>query len=535
MREQSITKGFAVLSAAGLFVKVLSFLYIPFLLAIIGEEGNGIYAAAYQVYVFVFVLTNSGVPVAISKLVSELTAQGNYKDAIRSFKIARALLLLMGTLMSLLLLFSARFLSSALNFQKSYLAIAALSPTLLFTAVASAYRGYFQGRSNMTPTAISQVLEQIINTVLTLVFAALLIRHSLEAACAGGTIGTSIGALFSAAFLIFFYERSKRSRRANDKQNKEAVRYTYRQLVDRILKYSVPITICVGMQYAGNLVDLWNTKSRLLAAGFDDTYASQLYSFLHKYQQLMNAPIALITALAATIIPAISAAAAKGDGEQVKNKINYAFRLCFLVAMPSAAGLGILSRSIFQMLRYGGGYGLMMFGSLILVLSAVVQIQTAVLQASGKLYTITIHLVLGIAVKILINYFLISVPAINIYGAIIGSYAGFCVPVILNTILIRKTGKFSLNLFSHAAIPFFSSVIMGVAVWFFNTNFGIVLSFISNSYIKNFLSTLLSISLGAVIYLFGLIAFRGITRQDLELMPSKATRLIPSRIMARIK
>lgn len=207
MKVQSVSRGFSVLAFAGITVKILSLLYIPFLLAIISDEGYGIYSAAYMVYVLIYAISNAGIPVAISKSVSELVAVGNYKDAIRSFKIARSFLLIIGIIMSIVMFLFASSLSKAIHFEKAYLAIVALSPTLLFTSVASSYRGYFQGRGNMTPTAISQIIEQVVNTIFTLVFAALLMRFGLVWACAGGTIGTSLGALFSAVFLVMYHKR----------------------------------------------------------------------------------------------------------------------------------------------------------------------------------------------------------------------------------------------------------------------------------------------------------------------------------------
>jgi len=240
MKKQSITKGFAVLSAAGLITKILSVLYIPFLLAIIGDEGNGIYAAAYQVYVFIYVIANSGIPVAIAKSVSELTAVGNYKDALRIFKISRFFLIIIGTVLTVLMFVTAKPLAVMINSEKSFLAIAALSPTLFFTALASAYKGYFQGMSNMTPTAVSQVVEQIFNMIFTVLFAALLINKSLEAACAGGTVGTTVGALASVIVLIFIYNRRREEINNLKEHRKTAKRYSYKQLATRIFYYSLP-------------------------------------------------------------------------------------------------------------------------------------------------------------------------------------------------------------------------------------------------------------------------------------------------------
>lgn len=535
MKEQSITKGFAVLSAAGLIVKILSLLYIPFLLSVIGEEGNGIYAAAYQVYVFVYVLTNSGTPVAISKLVSELVALENYKDAVKSFKIARFILIIVGTAMSLLMFFSSKYLAHALHFDKSYLAILALSPTILLTSIASAYRGYFQGRGNMVPTAVSQVIEQIINTIFTLVFAVLLLRYGLEYACAGGTIGTSLGALVSAVFLILMYNKSKMHGNTTIPVNTAIRKNIYMELVRKIISYSIPITLCVGLQYAGNLVDLWNTKGRLLVAGFSDERATQMYGFLYKYQQLMSAPISVIAALAATVLPAISGAMALKNNEQAGKKISSAFRLCFLVVMPSSVGFAVLSDPIFKLLKYGEGSYLMFYGSFVLVLMSVIQIQTTVLQGSSRLYTATINLLIGIVAKITVNYFLISIASLNILGAIVGSIIGYGIPAVLNTFAIKNSLKLKLNLFGQAIKPTLASVIMGLTVYFSYKYSYLLLGYTGKGYLSNAIAAAIAMLIGAFSYLSGLILLRGITRVDLNSMPNSLVRIIPGTFLRMIK
>lgn len=535
MKQQSVTKGFAILSLAGIAVKILSLLYIPFLLAIIGEEGNGIYAAAYQVYVLVYVVSNSGVPVAISKLVSELIAVNNYKDAVRSFKIARFLLIAVGIVMSTALFLLSAPLSRLLHFEKSYLAILALSPTLLFTSISSAYRGYFQGRRNMTPTAVSQVIEQIANTIFTLVFAALLIKYGMEAACAGGTVGTSLGALFSAVFLVAYHRKNKKFIVPKAVVKAEVKRYSYGQLFKKVINYSIPITLCIGMQYAGNLIDLWNTKVRLLAAGFPDAAATQMYSHLYKYQQLLNAPIAVVAALAATILPAISGAVAINDREQVQSKVNFAFRLCFLVTIPSAVGFSVLSDPIFKLLKYGPGSYLMLYGSAALVLLAIVQIQTSILQGAGKLYTVTFILILGIIGKITTNFFLISIPKINIVGAIIGSVVGYCIPITINLFVIGKHIGVRPRLLSLAVKPLIASVLMGTAVHFTYTYIYLLFGFLGISYLINAISVITSIPIGIFIYLTAIVLIKAVKKEDLEAMPVKFRKFIPKRVLDRME
>src|SRR5665647_6270 len=215
MENQSITKGAAILSAAGIIVKILSLIYMPALILIFGDPGNALYLVAYNIYAYVYIITNSGIPVALSKYVAELRVLGNYKDSVKAFKISRFFLLIIGTISAVLLCIFSRDLAFLFSHQEIYLALIALSPTLIFTCVTSAYRGYFQGSSNMTPTAISQIIEQVVNIAISLPFAYLLLHikgGSLEASVAGATLGTSAGAFVAVFILIWFYNENKASR-----------------------------------------------------------------------------------------------------------------------------------------------------------------------------------------------------------------------------------------------------------------------------------------------------------------------------------
>lgn len=535
MKEQSTSKGFAILSAAGMLVKVLSLLYIPFLIAIISDDGYGIYTAAYQVYAFVYVITNTGIPSAISKLISELTAVGNYRDAVRSFKIARVMLLSLGVIMTVLMAMLAQPLSR-ITTPKAYLAILALSPCVLFTSVASAYRGYFQGRKNMTPTAISQVMEQIMNTIFTLVFALVLVKYGVEAGCAGGTIGTTLGAFIAMMFLIFYYEKNKTFRVPRGYGSGEKVRrLSNKFIVKKILSYGIPITLAVGMTYAGNLVDTMNTMGRLAVAGMSEKNSTILFGYLVKYQQLMNVPIAIITSLCCALLPAISSANALKDRAQVKDKVNYAFRVSFLISVPSAVGLAVISEPIYQMLKFRGGSYLMTMGSVVLVLMSIVQIQTTILQSIGKLYTTTFYSFIGILFKIAANYALIAVPGINIKGAVIGSIIGYLIPIALNHRIINRTLKVRVNLARQISRPLAASAFMGVCVYIVQFDMSYLLGFLSHGYVTNAIATICSIVVGAMAYLFALAFTGGIRKRDLQSMPRKITRFIPAFILNRIK
>lgn len=533
MKEQSTTKGFAVLSMAGMLVKVLSILYIPILMKIVGEEGYGLYGASYQIYAFIFVLANSGVPVAISKLVSELAAVGNYRDAVRAFKIARFILVFIGVVMTLSLMIFAAPLSKITHYKGVYLSLINLSPAILFTSIASAYRGYFQGRGNMTPTAVSQVIEQIVNTIFTLVFAAYLIRYGVEVGCAGGTMGTSLGALASASFLIMCYGRNNKFKVPKGALKVNNARFTTRELIRKIIMYGLPITLCVGMTYAGNIVDLWNTKTRLMVGGISESRATILYGYLIKYQQLLNVPISIISSLSMAILPAISAAVAIKNGKKIKDNINYSLRLCFLIAIPCTVGLSVLSGPVFSMLKFGKGSYIMTWGSVVLVLMSIMQIQTTILQSIGKLFTATFYSIIGIIIKICINYYLISIPRINILGAVGGSILGFIIPITLNHRIIKKSLDVKVSLVGHAVKPILASAAMGIVVFFVYFCINHILFFIKFEYIINALSTIVSIIAGIVAYGFILVLVGGIDSRDIQSMPTTVTRFIPKFILAK--
>ncbi len=534
--KQSTTKGFAILSAAGFMVKVLSLLYIPFLGKILGEDGIGVYYSAYSIFTYVYILTNAGIPVAISKIVSELIAVGNYKDAVKTFKIARFSLLILGIVMSLLMLIFVVPIANATESDTAKLAIMALAPTILLSSVLSAYRGYFQGRGNMTPTAVSQVLEQIANTIFSLVFAACFIKYGLAAGAAGGTIGTSVGALVAVMYMIYFYEKNKVFRVPKGYNQLGIKRLTTKKIIKKLLGVAVPMTICLGIQQSGLLIDLVVVKSRMLSSGMDKVQVSVLWGVLSKYTTLINVPIAIITALAMTILPSISGLMALKDKKAVRNKINYAFRLCFLVAVPSAVGLAVLAKPIVYLIQYGSDVSrLLTYGSVVIILMAVVSIQTSILQGLGKLYLVTIYAVLGLVGKIITNYIFVAIPSLNVLGAVMANGVSFAILMMLNYITMNKALGIRIKLSSHAIKPIIASGVMAVVAGFMYTILNFIFSHIKQGYFANAVSILFTICLAILTYFFALVIIGGITKEDLAVFPRKITKLIPNSILHRIK
>ncbi|MBW9169778.1 polysaccharide biosynthesis protein [Clostridium estertheticum] len=536
LNKQSTTKGFAILTAASFLVKFLSLLYVPFLGKILGDIGIGVYASAYNIFTYIYILTNAGIPVAISKIVSELIALGNYKDAVKTFKIARFLLFILGMVMSILMLIFVSPIANLTNSAPSKLAIMALAPTILLTSVLSAYRGYFQGRGNMTPTAVSQVFEQVANTVFSLIFAACFIKYGVEAGAAGGTIGTSVGALVAVIYMIHFYEKNKVFRVPKGYSQLGIKRFTTKKIIKKLLGVAIPMTICLGIQQSGLFIDLWLVKLRMISSGMTKVQADILWGVLFKYTTLINVPIAIISSLAITILPSISSLMALRDKKAVRNKINYAFRLCFLVAIPCAAGLAVLAGPVVNLIQYGPSVArLLIYGSVVIILMAVVSIQTSILQGIGKVYLVTVYAFFGIIGKIITNYIFVAIPSINILGAIMGNAVSFAILLILNYITINKTLRVKIKLLSHAINPILASVVMAIIAKLMYCNFNYIFSYVKEGYFANAIALLISMVFAIVTYFFTLVLLGGLSKEDLEIFPSRITKIIPKSILGRLK
>jgi stage V sporulation protein B len=442
------------------------------------------------------------------------------------------MMMVTGALTAILLALCAKRLTIMMNFGRSYLAVLALAPTIFFSTISATYRGYFQGRRNMTPTAISQVVEQVVNVVFTLSLAAILLRYGLEVSVAGGTFATTIAAVCASSFLVFLYRKEKESRIVRF-HNPEAERLPNKEIVKRILAYSLPMTVAAAMQYTGAIVDAWNTKARLITAGFTDVRSDILYSYLSKYQQFIYVPITLIAQLTVTIIPAIAAVAIVKNKEKVEDNINFAFRFCFMISIPSAVGLSVLSSHIYRLLGYGNGSTLLLYGAIAVIPMACTQTFSAILQGLGKLYLVIFFLIAGIIGKILTNYFIISIPSINIMGALIGNLVCYMVPVILDNILLTRGLKIKVNVFKYAVKPFSASLIMGASVYLVYTVFNKIL-LMTGGYMSNAISTMASIIAGAYIYFYMMVVIKGIGEEDMNALPRRLRKLIPRHLRNRL-
>lgn len=527
MEDKSSNRGFLILSVAGVLAKVISVFYIPMLQRIIGLSGYGIYQNCYEVFLFAYAVTNLGTQPAIAKVVAELSAVEKPDDAVKTLKISRSILALISGSISLLLMIGAFALGNIIKNPDASYGILMLAPSIFVTTILSSYRGFFQGKNSMTAIAVSQVIEQLINIAVSLLCAYLLMKISIPYGAAGGTIGTSVGALIALGYMMCIYKKKEFEEEAYLAQG-DSKRVRPKSIIRKLIKYGLPITLSSGLQNFGSLVDMVNVNARLAFAGFSIEQAQELYGVLGRYKTLLSVPLIIITALGTTILPAVSAAMVVKDKKEIRNKTSFAFRMVFLITIPSAVGLSCLSKEIFTIL-YGSeqGYELMMIGSIVLIFMSVAQIQTVLLQSMNKLYFVLGTFIIGLIFKIVANYILVGIKEINIMGVVVGNFLWFVIPCIMNQRKLKKVLRIRIHMIKNIIKPLIASVAMALVIYWIRNPLNILLEVTNKNMILYTFSTILLISIGGFVYLYLIILLGGLRKKDLDSISGRIYKMLP--------
>ncbi len=325
MMGQSFLKGAFILSIAGLIVKLMGALYRIPLARLIGGEGMGLYQMAYPVYTMILALSTAGIPVAISILVAEKNAKGDYQGGKRVFWVSLILLSIIGAGFSVILYFNSFWLAGNILYdERAFYAIIAISPAIFITAITSAFRGYFQGNQTMIPTALSQVFEQLVRVITVLGLAYFLLPYGIEFAAAGATFGAVTGSIAAVLILMVFYIVQRGEGKSKSSYNylkKESVI----SIMARIALIAVPLSIGGLVMPVMQLIDATIVPLRLQAAGFSIARATELFGqFSGMANTLINLPTIITISLAVSLVPAISEAMANKSIQQVKTRIEVA-------------------------------------------------------------------------------------------------------------------------------------------------------------------------------------------------------------------
>lgn len=513
----ALVKQAAILAVASMIVRVMGLIYRWPLTNMIGDDGNGLYGTAFNIYLLFFILSSGGLPAAISKMVSERIALRQYKSAHKVFRASLVMAATMGIVGSMLLWFGAYPIAKFMNNTRIVYSMRALAPTLFIVALMGSFRGYFQGMNTMVPTAISQIIEQLFNAIFSIVLAALLIGKGVEYGAAGGTMGTGIGALMGFLFLLFIYIllHPKLIKRIN-RQKAYEIDESFKDILKDLISISIPIIIGTTIFSVTNLIDVKMVMTILQKSlGMTELEANGLYGQLTgKYVTLTNLPVSISTALAAAIIPSIAASMALKEKKTVINKVNLAMRATMILAAPSAVGLFVLGDPVLKTLfpRYPAGGDLLRIGAVAIIFLSLVQVSTAILQGVGRAGIPAINAGVGAFVKIILNILLISIPFINIRGAVMSTVGCYVVVCYLDIKAVKKITKVEIQILDTIIKPLGAAVVMGIFSFLF---YNILLWGTSS----NAFATLGSIILSVLVYSGILFSIGGITQEEIKLLP----------------
>lgn len=499
-------KGAMILSVAGGISKVLGAVYRIPLARLLGGEGMGLYQMAYPIYTTILALATAGVPVAISVLVAKKETQGLTGDSRKIFRLSLSILLIIGVLLSLAVMQGAHFLANqVLGEPRAFYPIMAVAPAILFAGLMSVFRGYFQGHQWMMPTAVSQVVEQLFRVSAVLIMAFLLFPRGLEYAAAGATAGAVVGGVVGLLVLIVFYWQYQKK----SSQRTIPLRYsssTSGDLLKEFIQLAIPVSFGAVVLPLVQILDAVIVPGRLKAIEYTSAQATALYGQISGMAGVLIGLSTIFTiAIATSLVPAISEAFAQKDKRLLNDRLNYALRAGAIISFPCAVGMYVLAFQICDLLYAApeAGYPLEPLAFATIVLAAF-QLSSAGLQGIGRPQIAMRNLIITGILKIIFNYTLTSIPALNIQGAAMGTVIAFAVGSGLNIYsLQRLTGvKYEGGrMLKLAAV----TTLMGIGV---KVSYGFMVAADIGSHI----STLLAITIGIIIYGILLILLKEIDR-----------------------
>lgn len=504
MSKQGFLRGAMVLGIAGALSKIMGAIYRIPLARLLEGEGMGIYQMAYPIYTTILSLATAGIPISISVLVSRKKAQGYRGDEKKIFKVSLLILFVFGLVLSILVMKSARWLAIyVLHEPRAYYPIMAVAPAIFFAGLMSVFRGYFQGQQSMLPTAVSQVIEQLFRVTAVLILAFLLYPYGLEYAAAGATSGAVVGGFVGLIVLIIYYFRENRKARNSNAE----ILYSgesSRQLAWEMILLAIPVSFGAVVLPLVQMLDAIIVPGRLISIGYTTSQATSLFGQLSGMAAvLISLPTIFTISISTSLVPAVSEALANNNRKLLNERLNYGLRAGMIISFPSAAGLFILAVPICDLLYATPEAGFPLEALAFSAISlAAFQLSSAGLQGIGKAQIGMQHLIITGILKVIFNYSLTSIPALNIQGAAIGTVLAFTIGSALNIYSLRKlTGvEYEIGrLFKLIAL----TVIMAVG-----TRIGY--NFFVSSDFSSHLATVLAIMIGIVIYGFLLLIFKEI-------------------------
>lgn len=483
-----------------------------------GDEGNAIYGSGYQIYALLLLISSIGIPSAIAKLVSAKIAKEDYKGAYRVFQVSFYTVGIIGFICTLLLFFGAHFIANNLILiPEAELTLKCLAPSVVIVSLSSIIRGYFNGRNSMKATANSQSLEQIFKTLFTIIIVELIAfghSNNTETMAAGATIATTLSVIFSYAYIYIFYAKRKKVIYEETVQYED--NYTDESLlktIKTILIIAIPISLTSIISSVNKSIDSV-TVIRGLTTFMSQAEAKAQYGILTgKVDTLVSIPLSFNTAIAVAILPYLSYAYERKDAKGIQKNLHMAILATVLIALPCAFGMSLYAKPILNLVFPNANAGSHILSAIspLIVFSVLTQTINSALQGLGDYKTPVIALIIGATVKTVMNVFLIPIPAVGIYGAVLSSIVCQFIAFVIGYIALKKMTNLKLNVYKVIVRPLFSVILMSIASY--------LCYCILKAIISAKIALLVAIGVAVLVYGFLILNLHVFTKKELQELP----------------
>lgn len=517
-----IIKQGTILAAASVISRIIGMLYRSPMAAVIGDKGNGLYSFAFEIYSIALILSSYSMPLAVSKLLSARFAKKEYKNADKIYKFAYIFAAVSGMVMALILFFGAGTIERLSGHEGLALPLKVLAPTVFVVALAGTIRGFFQSRNTMMPTAVSQLAEQIVNAIVSIVAAVILVRFAANEfdkaryGAAGGTIGTLFGALSSLMFLIFLFVIYKPRMKKHLSHDKVGVTVSNEEVLKLIVATIVPVILSQTVYQSIGVVDGFMFGN--LYKGSDSTALYGIYS--SKYRLMVNVPNAISSALASSMIPSLVSLYTLKNFVEFRARLKTSVKFNMIIAFPCAFGISALSGMIMKLLfpttdTVISGR-MLMYGSVAVLFYALSTVTNAALQGMDRMRLPVRHAAISLLIHIPLMVILLKFTKLGAHALVIGNIIYPLIVCALNWASVARYANYRQEVKTTFIIPLLASSVMWIETFCLSR---LMVKVFPVNYVTNALITIICIVNACLVYFIMLFVLKGVTREELKEFP----------------
>ncbi len=530
----------SILAVASIISRIIGLIYRIPMQRILGDIGIGYYSTAFEIYNVMLIISSYSLPLAVSKMVSAQMAKKRRTATYQILKCALLFATISGTTVALILFFGGNFFATTLlNTPYSIFALRVLAPGLLVVAVLGVIRGFFQGLGTMMPSAVSQIIEQIVNAIVSVWAAYVLYRtgtrigavlgdkehYAAAYGAAGGTLGTVLGSVAALLFVVFIFaiymKVFKRQMKRERNVRVSSFGYTMKILVITV----IPVLLSTTIYNISGIIDQGIFKQVALLQGYTQNDIDVWWGvYTGKYKLLINVPISIASAMAASFVPVLTGAYHRDDMEAVRGQINLSTRFIMVVAFPCAVGLAVFGLPIFNILfsstrATNAEASLMMYvGAVAVVFYSLSTLSNGLLQGIDRLKVPVINAAISIVAHVIVLILLMLIFRLNIHAVVLANTFFALLMCFMNSMALKKYSGFKQEIKKTFIIPAISSLIMGVISY-------IVYFILYKACHIEIIAFILAAIIAVISYAVALLLLKGLTEDELRHFP-KGTLII---------